>query len=50
MQGSGKGEQLTVVAGARTHANLISLGYWDCAVKVRLSKEIFPVTQSKGSA
>lgn len=38
------------LVGARTHANLISLGYRDCAVKVRLSKEIFPVTQSEGSA
>lgn len=46
----GKVSSKRYLASARTHANLISLGYRDCAVKVRLSKEIFPVTQSEGSA
>lgn len=37
----GKVSNKQYLAGARTHANLISLGdYQDCAVKVRLSKEI----------
>lgn len=34
-------------AGARTHANLISLGYQDCAVKVKLSKQIIHMSPER---
>lgn len=43
----GKVSNKRYLAGDRTHANFISLSYQDCAVKVKLSKQIFHMSPER---